>query len=80
VVLLGGAACYALKDRDLRISWSAPQRLQRLKLIIQNRRFLMLAPKGASPNLASQAMGAALRALPELWREHVGYRLRGHLL
>ena len=73
-LLVWGPACYALKDRDLWISWSATQRLERLKLIVQNRRFLVLAPKGESPNLASQAMGAALRALPELWREHFGYR------
>lgn len=73
-LLVWGPACYALKDRDLWISWSATQRLERLKLIVQNRRFLVLAPKGESPNLASQAMGAALRALPDLWREHFGYR------
>jgi hypothetical protein len=73
-LLVWGPGCYALKDRDLWISWSATQRLERLKLIVQNRRFLVLAPKGESPNLASQAMGAALRALPDLWREHFGYR------
>jgi hypothetical protein len=73
-LLVWGPACYALKDRDLWISWSAPQRLERLKLIVQNRRFLVLAPKGASPNLASQAMGAALRHLPAQWQEHFGYR------
>jgi hypothetical protein len=73
-LLVWGPACYALKDRDLWISWSASQRLERLKLIVQNRRFLVLSPKGESPNLASQAMGAALRALPEQWREHFGYR------
>src|ERR1700730_368632 len=47
-LLVWGPACYALKDRDLWISWSAPQRLERLKLIVQNRRFLVLAPKGES--------------------------------
>jgi hypothetical protein len=73
-LLVWGPACYALKDRDLWISWSASQRLERLKLVVQNRRFLVLAQKGASPNLASQAMGAALRALPELWQERFGYR------
>ena len=73
-LLVWGPACYALKDRDRWISWSASQRLERLKLIVQNRRFLVLAPKGASPNLASQAMGAALRALPEQWREQFSYR------
>ena len=73
-LLVWGPACYALKDRDLWISWSASQRLERLKLIVQNRRFLVLGAKGQSPNLASQTMGAALRVLPEQWREQFGYR------
>jgi len=73
-LLVWGPACYALKDRDQWISWSTVQRLERLKLIVQNRRFLVLASKGQSPNLASQAMGAALRALPAQWRECFGYR------
>jgi hypothetical protein len=73
-LLVWGPACYALKDRDLWLSWSASQRVERLKLIVQNRRFLVLASKGGSPNLASQAMGAALRALPEQWQEQFGYR------
>lgn len=73
-LLVWGPACYALKDRDLWISWSAPQRLERLKLVVQNRRFLVLADKGQSPNLASQAMGAALRGLSGQWLERFGYR------
>lgn len=50
------------------------QRLERLKLVVQNRRFLLLRAKGQSPNLASQVMGAVLRALPEQWQERFGYR------
>jgi hypothetical protein len=73
-LLVWGPACYSLKDRDLWISWSASQRLERLKLVVQNRRFLVLGEKGQSPNLASQAMGAALRALPGQWLERFGYR------
>lgn len=73
-LLAWGPACYALKDRDRWISWNATQRIARLKLIVQNRRFLVLAPKGSSPNLASRAMGAALRALPAQWRQAFGYR------
>lgn len=73
-LLVWGPACYALKDRDNWISWSTVQRLERLKLIVQNRRFLVLAEKGQSPNLASRAMGAALRALPRQWLERFGYR------
>ena len=73
-LLAWGPACYALKDRDRWISWSATQRIARLKLVAQNRRFLVLAPKGSSPNLASRAMGAALRALPAQWEKAFGYR------
>src|SRR5579859_3512713 len=73
-LLVWGPACYALKDRDQWICWSPVQRVERLKLIVQNRRFLVLADKGQSPNLASQAMGAALRALPGQWLERFGYR------
>jgi hypothetical protein len=73
-LLVWGPACYALKDRDNWLSWSTVQRLERLKLIVQNRRFLVLSNKGQSPNLASQAMGAALRALPSQWPERFGYR------
>jgi len=73
-LLVWGPACYALKDRDLWIGWSAPQRVERLKLIVQNRRFLLLTAKGQAPNLASQVLGAALRALPAHWQERFGYR------
>ena len=73
-LLAWGPACYALKDRDRWISWNATQRIARLKLIVQNRRFLVLAPKGSSPNLASRAMGAALRVLPSQWKQAFGYR------
>lgn len=73
-LLVWGPSCYALKDRDRWIGWSASQRVSRLKLIVQNRRFLVLTAKGQSPNLASQAMGAALRALTDHWGEAFGYR------
>ena len=73
-LLVWGPACYALKDRDKWISWSTVQRRERLKLIVQNRRFLILGDKGQNPNLASQAMGAALRTLPRQWLERFGYK------
>lgn len=72
-LLVWGPACYALKDRDLWIGWSANQRVERLKLVVQNRRFLLLTAKGGDPNLASQALAAALRALPGQWVERFGY-------
>jgi hypothetical protein len=69
-----GPACYALKDRDRWLGWSATQRVERLKLFVQNRRGLLLTEKGHAPNLASQVLAAALRALPGQWRETFGYR------
>ena len=72
-LLSWGPGCYALKDRDLWIGWSASQRVERLKLIVQNRRFLLLRAKGQAPNLASQVLAAALRALPACWQELFGY-------
>ena len=73
-LLVWGPACYALKDRDRWLGWSATQRVERLKLIAQNRRFLVLADKAQAPNLASQTLAAALRALPEQWLATFGYR------
>jgi len=73
-LLVWGPACYALKDRDRWIAWSANQRIERLKLLVQNRRFLVLTAQGQAPNLASQALAAALRVLPEHWQQHFGYR------
>lgn len=73
-LLVWGPACYALKDRDQWVGWNATQRTQRLKLIVQNRRFLLLAAKGQAPNLASQTLAAALRALSGQWQQSFGYR------
>lgn len=73
-LLVWGPACYALKARDQWVGWNATQRTQRLKLIVQNRRFLLLAAKGQAPNVASQTLAAALRALPGQWQQSFGYR------
>jgi hypothetical protein len=73
-LLVWGPSCYALKDRDQWLGWSATQRVERLKLIVQNRRFLVLADKQQAPNLASQTLAAALRVLPAQWFERFGYR------
>lgn len=73
-LLAWGPACYALKDRDRWLGWSTTQRVERLKLIVQNRRFLLLSAKGEAPNLASQTLAAAVRALPDHWQQRFGYR------
>src|SRR3974390_34492 len=72
-LLVWGPAAYKLKDRERWIGWSVPQRLQRLKLVVQKRLFLLLSPKGAEPNLASQVLGAACKALADQWRGRFGY-------
>lgn len=67
------AACYALKPRDERIGWNPAMRARRLKLVANNRRFCVLAEKGARPNLASQILGMAIRELPAIWQKKWGY-------
>jgi hypothetical protein len=73
-LLAWGAAALKLKDRERWIGWSATQRAERLKLVVQNRRYLLLHDKGEAPNLASQALAAACRALPAQWEARFGYR------
>ena len=73
-LLAWGPACYALKDRDEWVGWHPAQRAERQKLVVQNRRYLLLHDRGTEPNLASKALAAALRALPKQWGEAFGYR------
>lgn len=73
-LLSWGPAAYHLKDRDQRIGWTPRQRKERLKLVAQNRRFLLLGKKGEHPNLASQVLGASVRVLAEHWQARFGYR------
>lgn len=72
-ILVWGPAAMKLIDRDEWIGWTQQQRAERLGLIVQNRRFLVLS-ETRMPNLASRAMGLALRNLPEQWQEKHGYR------
>lgn len=72
-LLMWGAAAYRLKPRDAHIGWTPTQRALRQKLVVQNRRFALLAERGEHPNLASRILGAAIRELPGLWYEHFGY-------
>ncbi|MBM3858562.1 MAG: ISAs1 family transposase [Verrucomicrobia bacterium] len=73
-LLVWGPAALKLADRDQWIGWHATLQLERLKLIAQNRRYLLLHERGTEPNLASQALAAATRALPEQWQQKFGYR------
>jgi hypothetical protein len=71
-ILIWGPAAMKLIDRDEWIGWTQRQRAERLGLIVQNRRFLVLA-ETRMPNLASRAMGLALRHLPGHWQQKHGY-------
>lgn len=69
-----GACCYALLGRDTHIGWNPTQRAERQKLVVQQRRYLLLTDIGEYPNLASQVLGATVRALPEQWMKQFGYQ------
>ena len=72
-VLVWCAAAWHLQDRDTIIGWDPVTRSQRLKLVVQLRRFLV-PEKTRRPNLASQCLGLALRELPVHWHAEHGYR------
>ena len=72
-LLLWGSACYRLKLRDEFIGWTGQQRAARQKLVVQNRRFVLLTQPGEHPNLASRILGKVVRELPSLWLEAFGY-------
>jgi len=68
-----GPAALKLTDREAWIGWTDLQRAERLGLIVQNRRFLVLSATRL-PNLASRALGLGVQALPEAWQHVHGYR------
>jgi hypothetical protein len=71
-VFCWAGAAKRLKDRDEWIGWDAVTCANRLKLVVQLRRFVV--PDAARrPNLASQCLGRALRELPAEWRRRHGF-------
>jgi len=72
-VLVWCAAAWHLKPRDETVGWDAVTRAKRLKLVVQLRRFLVLE-ETRRPNLASQCLGAGLRAVADQWAGQHGYR------
>lgn len=72
-LLVWGPAAMKLVDREARIGWTDQQRAQRLGLVVQNRRFLVLSAT-RMPNLASRALGLSVRALPGQWEQKHGYK------
>ena len=72
-VLIWCAAAWHLKDRDTLIGWDPVTRSQRLKLVVQLRRFLV-PDQARRPNLASQCLALGLREMPAQWLLLHGYR------
>ena len=71
--LCWGAAAKHLKSRENYIQWDKVTCANRLKLVVQLRRFLIIDAK-RRPNLASQCMGISLRSLQNEWEKAHDYR------
>ena len=71
-VLCWGGAALRLKDRDEWIGWDPVTRANRLGLVVQLRRFMVLE-EARRPNLASRALALALRGLVREWRTAHGF-------
>jgi hypothetical protein len=72
-VFCWAGAAKRLKDRDEWIGWDAVTCANRLKLVVQLRRFVVIDIH-RRPNLASQCVGLALRELPGEWQRIHGFR------
>ena len=72
-VLGFGASAWKVAPRDEWIGWSVEQRKQRLDLVVNNARFLIL-PWVRVRNLASWILGRCARRLPSDWEDRYGYR------
>jgi hypothetical protein len=68
-----GAAAWKTAPRDNFIGWTPSMRENRLKLIVNNARFLIL-PWVQSKNLASKLLGLVARRLANDWYDRYSYR------
>lgn len=73
-VMVFGAAAWKVADRDRFIGWSTQQRVQRLGLIANQQRFLIL-PWVRVPHLASHLLALATRRLSGDWHNRYGHRV-----
>jgi hypothetical protein len=72
-LLCFAAAAWKTQPRDRFIGWTAQQRQQRLHLVTNNARFLIL-PWVRCHNLASCILAMAARRLADDWQSRYGYR------
>ncbi len=70
--LLFGSPAWTCRARDQWIGWTAEQRQQRLHLVTNNTRFLIL-PFVKVPHLASWILGRVLRRLSDDWESKYGH-------
>jgi len=68
-----GACAWKVAARDQFIGWTAEERVEKLALVVNNARFLIL-PWIKSPNLASRVLSLAAKQLPEDWEKRYAYR------
>ena len=73
LALLGwSSAALKCKARDLWIGWTPALKLQRLPLVANNSRFLIL-PQVHVPNLASRILSLSLKRLSQDWQASYGH-------
>jgi hypothetical protein len=68
-----GAAAWKVAPRDRFIGWNSHEREERLHLIVNQSRFLIL-PWIHCKNLASKSLAMVARRLPDDWYNYYGYR------
>lgn len=73
VALLGfSAAAWKCAVRDQWIGWDFRHQYDRLKLVVNNSRFLIL-PQWHRPNLGSRVLSLCLKRLPTDWSQYFGH-------
>ncbi len=72
--LLFGSAAWSCAVRDLHVGWSARQRRERLHLLTNNHRFLIL-PWVLIPQLASHLFGKVTQRLSRDWQTKYGHHI-----
>lgn len=63
-----------VKARDTWIGWSEEQRRKRLRLVVNNSRYVILGAE-RYPNLATRVMGLCLQRVAADWEKQFGHRL-----
>ena len=66
-------AAWKVKPRDLWIGWTHENRIEKLHLLVNNTRFLIL-PWVNSKNLASKILSLCVKKLPQDWQDVYNYK------